>query len=46
MGPRRGIPGLSIDTAATVLDDRIHFTIQMDRHDRRERESQLGMVQS
>jgi hypothetical protein len=39
-----GFPGVSIDTAQAVLDERFHFTIRMDRRDKREWESQLGMV--
>jgi hypothetical protein len=46
MGSFQGFPGLSIDTEEVVLNDRFHFTIQMDRRDRREWESQFGMVRS
>ena len=46
MGSFPGFPGLSIDTEEAVLDDRFHFKIQMDRRDRREWDSQLGMVRS
>lgn len=44
MSPVQWFPGLSIDTERAVLDGRFRFENRMDRHHRRERESQLEMA--